>query len=39
MKKALREAERLGIKINLDHDPEVDGRLPPSPGPPKGRDA
>ena len=25
MKQALREAERVGIRINLDHDPEVDG--------------
>lgn len=25
MKQALREAERVGLKINLDHDPDVDG--------------
>ena len=25
MRDALREAERVGLKINLDHDPEVDG--------------
>lgn len=25
MRRALREAERVGLKINLDHDPEVDG--------------
>jgi uncharacterized protein (DUF58 family) len=37
MKRALREAERLGIKINLDHDPEVDGRRSASPGPPTGK--
>jgi hypothetical protein len=29
LKKALREAERLGLRINLDHDPEVDGEAPP----------
>ena len=29
LKKALREAERVGLKINLDHDPEVDGEEPP----------
>jgi len=34
MKQALREAERVGIRINLDHDPEVDGeeRAPLDPG-------
>jgi uncharacterized membrane protein len=35
MKDALREAERVGLKINLDHDPEVDGAVeetPPDPG-------
>jgi uncharacterized protein (DUF58 family) len=31
MKKALKEAERLGIRINLDHDPEVDGQKPAPP--------
>ena len=36
MRKALREAERVGLRINLDHDPEVDGEeTPPDPG--KGR--
>jgi len=25
MKQALREAHRVGIRINLDHDPDVDG--------------
>jgi len=25
MRQALREAERVGLTINLDHDPEVDG--------------
>jgi uncharacterized protein (DUF58 family) len=25
MKRALREAEKVGLKINLEHDPEVDG--------------
>jgi uncharacterized protein (DUF58 family) len=25
MRKALREAERVGIRINLEHDPEIDG--------------
>lgn len=39
MKKALREAERLGIRINLDHDPEVDGQSPSPPGRPTGKDA
>jgi hypothetical protein len=29
LKKALREAERVGLRINLDHDPEVDGEEPP----------
>jgi uncharacterized protein (DUF58 family) len=38
MKRALREAERLGIKINLDHDPEVDGRPPASLVPQTGKD-
>lgn len=34
MRQALREAERVGLKINLDHDPEVDGVDPgPPPGP------
>ena len=35
MRDALREAERVGLKINLDHDPEVDGveaEAPPDPG-------
>jgi hypothetical protein len=35
MRLALREAERVGLKINLDHDPEVDGvdpTTPPGPG-------
>lgn len=35
MRDALREAERVGLKINLDHDPEVDGaegEEPPDPG-------
>jgi UPF0716 family protein affecting phage T7 exclusion len=35
MRDALREAERVGLKINLDHDPEVDGaedERPPDPG-------
>ena len=34
MKQALREAARVGIRINLDHDPEVDGveRPPNDPG-------
>lgn len=39
MRDALREAERVGLKINLDHDPEVDGVAedqPPDPG--TGRD-
>jgi uncharacterized protein (DUF58 family) len=35
MKKALREAERVGIRINLDHDPDVDGEEH-FPGPPTG---
>lgn len=30
MKQALREAERVGLKINLDHDPDVDGERPDS---------
>lgn len=29
LKRALREAERVGLRINLDHDPEVDGEEPP----------
>ena len=29
MRQALEEAERVGLKINLDHDPEVDGEEPP----------
>lgn len=40
MRDALREAERVGLKINLDHDPEVDGvreELPPDPGKGTGR--
>ena len=36
MRQALREAERVGLKINLDHDPEVDGEDPRPPDP--GRD-
>ena len=34
LRKALREAERVGIKINLEHDPEIDGEAeaPPDPG-------
>ena len=35
MRDALREAERVGLKINLDHYPEVDGAadpIPPDPG-------
>jgi putative transmembrane protein PGPGW len=35
LRQAFREAERVGIKINLDHDPEVDGAdpsAPPGPG-------
>jgi hypothetical protein len=39
MKKAIKEAERLGIRINLDHDPEVDGHPPVSPDPQTGKDA
>jgi uncharacterized protein (DUF58 family) len=31
MRQALREAERVGLKINLDHDPEVDGADPSAP--------
>ena len=31
MRQAFREAERVGLKINLDHDPEVDGVDPASP--------
>ena len=40
MRDALREAERVGLKINLDHDPEVDGvsdEHPPDPGKGTGR--
>jgi len=34
MRQALREAERVGLKINLDHDPEVDGvEVAPPSGP------
>jgi len=29
---ALREAERVGIRINLDHDPEIDGEPEDPPG-------
>ena len=36
MKDALREAARVGIKINLDHDPEVDGEEDEPRGPGKG---
>jgi len=37
MRQALREAERVGLKINLDHDPDVDGVDPAPPsGPGKG---
>jgi uncharacterized protein (DUF58 family) len=36
MKQALREAERVGIRINLDHDPEVDGEERPPGDPGKG---
>lgn len=36
MKQALREAERVGIKIDLDHDPEVDGDEDETRGPGKG---
>jgi|KBSSwiStaDraftv2_1062776.scaffolds.fasta_scaffold430245_2 uncharacterized protein (DUF58 family) len=32
MRKALREAERVGIRINLDHDPEIDGEPEDPPG-------
>ena len=35
LRQALREAERVGIKINLEHDPDVDGvdpSAPPGPG-------
>jgi hypothetical protein len=39
MKQALTEAERLGIKIDLDHDPDVDGRVESPPGPPTGTGA
>ena len=30
MRQAFREAERVGLKINLEHDPEVDGAEPAS---------
>lgn len=34
MRQALREAERVGLRINLDHDPDVDGADPAArPGP------
>lgn len=36
LKQALREAERVGLKINLDHDPEIDGEEADPPGPGKG---
>lgn len=36
LKRALREAERVGLKINLDHDPEIDGEEGDPPGPGKG---
>ena len=32
LRKALREAERVGIKINLEHDPEIDGEREDPPG-------
>jgi uncharacterized protein (DUF58 family) len=28
LKRALREAERVGVRIDLEHDPEVDGEEP-----------
>lgn len=40
MRDALREAARVGLTINLDHDPEVDGvaePTPPDPGKDKAR--
>jgi uncharacterized protein (DUF58 family) len=36
MKKALKEAARVGITINLEHDPEVDGDDHRPQGPPTG---
>jgi hypothetical protein len=36
LKQALREAERVGLRINLDHDPEIDGEEGDPPGRGKG---
>ena len=37
LKRALREAERVGVRINLDHDPEVDGEEEGPGAPGKGK--
>lgn len=36
MKQALHQAERAGLKINLDHDPDVDGEEADTRGPGRG---
>lgn len=37
LRRALSEAERVGLRINLDHDPDVDGDPPAPPGTDTGR--
>lgn len=39
LRRALKEAERVGIRINLEHDPEVDGEAPAPPASAKDKDA
>jgi uncharacterized protein (DUF58 family) len=39
MKKALHEAARVGITIDLEHDPDVDGEPQAEPSPPRGRES